>query len=268
MDKKKAMIFAVIVAVIGVILVQLYIMGEKKKYTDESKLVRVLVAKKNIAAGTPIERSMLSVKKYFKEFVPKDAVSVKDVTRILGVPPKADIKKGEPILASYFREGGVAGLSTKFLSGAILPGERAITVRVDEETGVAGLIRPGDYVDILGTFNKVGGNGGISQTVTILQSVPVLAIGSQVGTRLKKNTVRTGRSYRTITLSVTSEEAELIEFARRKTKLVFVLRNPEDTKTTENIKKVNFASIFSGDVLKELQKKRNQMNKKRIEILK
>ncbi len=267
MDKKKAMIFAVIVAVIGVILVQLYIMGEKKKYTDESRLVRVIVAKKNIAAGTPIERSMLTVRKYFKEFVPKDAVSVKDVTRILGVPPKADIKKGEPILASHFREGGVAGLSTRFLSQAILPGERAITVRVDEETGVAGLIRPGDYVDILGTFNKVQGNM-ISQTVTILQSVPVLAIGSQVGTKLNKNQARVGRSYRTITLSVTPEEAELIEFARRKTKLVFVLRNPEDTKTLDNIKKVNFSSIFSGDTLKQLQKKRNQMNKKRIEILK
>lgn len=267
MDKKKAMIFAVLVAVIGVVLVQLYITGEKKKYTDESKLVRVLVAKRNIAAGTPIERSMLSVKKYFREFVPKDAVSVRDITRILGVPPKVDIKKGEPILASHFREGGVAGLSTRFLSNAILPGERAITVRVDEESGVAGLIRPGDYVDILGTFNKIGG-GIASQTVTILQSVPVLAIGSQVGTRLNKKRVRTGRRYRTITLSVTPEEAELIEFARRKTKLVFVLRNPEDTKTDENIKKVNFASIFSGDILKQLQKKRNQMNKKRIEILK
>ncbi len=267
MDKKKAMIFAIIVAVIGVILVQLYIMGEKKKYTDETKLVKVLVAKKNIAAGTPIERSMLTVKKYFREFVPKDAVSVRDVTRILGVPPKVDIKKGEPILASHFREGGVAGLSTRFLSGAILPGERAITVRVDEETGVAGLIRPGDYVDIMGTFNKIGG-GVVSQTVTILQSVPVLAIGSQVGTKLDKNRVRTARRYRTITLSVTPEEAELIEFARRKTKLVFVLRNPEDTKTIENIKKVSFASIFTGDTLKMLQKKRNQMNKKRIEILK
>ncbi len=267
MDKKKAMIFAILVAVIGVILVQLYITGEKKKYTDESKLVRVIVAKRNIAAGTPIERSMLSVKRYFREFVPKDAVSVRDITRILGVPPKVDIKKGEPILASHFREGGVAGLSTRFLSNAILPGERAITVRVDEESGVAGLIRPGDYVDILGTFNKIGG-GIASQTITILQSVPVLAIGSQVGTRLNKKRARTGRRYRTITLSVTPEEAELIEFARRKTKLVFILRNPEDTKTDENIKKVNFASIFSGDILKQLQKKRNQMNKKRIEILK
>lgn len=267
MDKKKAMIFAILVAVIGVVLVQLYITGEKKKYTDESKLVRVIVAKRNIAAGTPIERSMLSVKRYFREFVPKDAVSVRDITRILGVPPKVDIKKGEPILASHFREGGVAGLSTRFLSNAILPGERAITVRVDEESGVAGLIRPGDYVDILGTFNKIGG-GIASQTITILQSVPVLAIGSQVGTRLNKKRARTGRRYRTITLSVTPEEAELIEFARRKTKLVFILRNPEDTKTDENIKKVNFASIFSGDILKQLQKKRNQMNKKRIEILK
>ncbi len=266
MDRKKAMVFAIIVAVIGVILVQLYIMGEKKKYTDESRLVRVLVARKNIAAGTPIERSMLTVRKYFKEFVPKDAVSVRDVTRILGVPPKVDIKKGEPILASHFREGGVAGLSTRFLSGAILPGERAITVRVDSETGVAGLIRPGDYVDILATFNRVGGTV-VSQTVTILQSVPVLAIGSQVGTPNRK-TARIARHYRTITLSVTPEEAELIEFVRRKTKLVFVLRNPEDTKTMEDLKKVNFASIFSGDTLKQLQKKRNQMNKKRIEVLK
>ncbi|NOY22114.1 MAG: Flp pilus assembly protein CpaB [Acidobacteria bacterium] len=269
MDKKKAMIFAVVLAVVGVILIQLMVSGEKKKYTDESMLTNVLIAKRNIAAGTAIDQNMLEGKKLYKNYLPKDAIRVSSLTQIIGNAPKVDIKKGDPILTSFFKAGVAGGLTSSFLSSAILPGERAITVRVDQESSVAGLIRPGDYVDIMGTFDKPG-RAPVRTTITMLQAVPVLAIGSQVGVGATRQE-RAQKNYGSITLSVTLEEAELIEFARRKAKLIFVLRNGEDQKTEEKIPEVNFGNIFGKAGLAAMQKRRDAMNKKRhgrIEILK
>jgi len=267
MDKKKALIFAVLLAVVGVILIQLMVSGEKKKYADESQLDLVAVAKNMIAAGTTIDAGMLMRKKYHKSFIPKEAILWANVNQVIGTAPKADIPAGAPLLTTYFKEGLISGSITGFLSSKIMPGERAFTIRVDNETGVAGLIRPGDFVDIMGTFD----NGSIPPrkvTMTILQAVPVLAIGSLVGTGGVKNQARQATSYTTITLSVTPEEAELIEFARRKTRLVFTLRNVDDQEVVENLKQIDFNAIFAKKGLSDLQQKRNARNKQRIEILK
>ncbi len=264
---KKAAIFAVVLGVVAVILFQLYISGEKAKYTDESKLESVLVAKMKIKAGTPIKKSMLKAKKLYKDYIPKDAVRKADLRSILDHAPKVDIPKGDAIQASNFSEGGSLTISSRFLAPNIQKGERGFTVRVDDESGVAGLIRPGDYVDIMGTFKKPG-SIPMKITMTILQNIPVLAIGNQVGTVSNNTKSRRASTYRSITLSVSPEEAELLEYCRRTTKLIFVLRNPEDRDVVDNIPQVDFNNIFKKDVLKNYQQKRNKLNKKRIEILK
>ena len=265
MDKKKAMIFAVLLAVVGVILIQMMISGEKKKYTDESMLENILVARGKISAGTTIEANMVTSQRFHKSLVSRDAIRAGELNQVLGSAPNTDIQPGEALLSTYFMEGGAMGIGSRFLSGAITTGERAITVRVDEESGVAGLIRPGDYLDIIGTFDKPGTNPQ-RVTLTLLQAVPVLAVGSQVG--LSRQKERTGIRYATITLAVTPEEAELIEFSRRKTKLVFVMRGAEDLETDEQIPQVDFTRIFGKEGLTSIQKKRNAMNKKRIEVIK
>ena len=265
MDKKKAMIFAVVLAVVGVILIQLMISGEKKKYTDESMLISIVVAKTKISAGTTIEAPMLGTKKFYKTLVPRDAIRADEMGKLLGDTPNTDIQPDEALLSTYFMEGGALGLSLRFLSSNIEKGERAITVRVDDETGVAGLIRPGDFVDMMGTFDKPGTNPQ-RVTVTLLQAVPVLAVGGMVGRT--QSAERTGVKYSSITLAATPEEAELIEFARRKTKLVFVMRGAEDLESDLEIPQVDFTRIFGKEGLTSLQKKRNAMNKKHIEIIK
>jgi len=267
MNKKGAMIFAVVIALVAVVLFQLYISGEKAKYTDESNLEKVIVAKMKIKAGTTIKRSMLTTKKLYKEYVPKDAVRAADSRSIIDHTPKVDIPKGDAIQAAHFSEGGTLTISSRFLAPNIQKGERGFTIKVDSESGVSGLIRPGDYVDIMGTFKKPG-SIPMKVTMTILQNIPVLAIGSQVGTTGASSKSRRGSTYRTITISASPEEAELLEYCRRTTKLIFVLRNPEDREVIDSIPQVDFNNIFKKDVLKNYQKKRNQLNKKRIEILK
>ena len=210
---------------------------------------------------------MLAQRNYHKDFVPTDAILVADLTRILGMKVTVDVKKNEPILTSHFEEGAAPGLAPKILSNLILPGERAFTILVDEQTGVAGMLRPGDHIDIMGTFIKPGRAQKLT-TLTLLQNIPILAVGSMVGQRGSSPAgSRTPRSYRSVTVSVTLEEAELLSFAQQKTRLTMVLRNAEDSETLEEVPEVNFDNIFKGEERRKIQRRRDDINRSRITII-
>lgn len=267
MDKKRILIICIILAVAAVALIQVYTMSVKKKYTGPQNLKKVVIAKDNIPANTIITKDMLAGESYHKDFVPNEAILASDFTRVIGMRVTVDVAKSEPLLTSHFEEGATSTLAPKMLSNMVLPGERAITIMVDEQTGVAGLLRPADHVDIIGTFLKPGKKQRIT-TITIIQNLPVLAVGSMVGVGLKSNvTERSSRGYRSVTLSVTLEEAEILTFAQQKTRLSMVLRNAEDSETIEELPEVNFDSIFEPEVRKKIQRRRNNINKSRIKII-
>jgi pilus assembly protein CpaB len=226
----------------------------------------VVVAARNIPGGTVITKEVLGKRDYHKDFVPKNAILMEDYTRILGMKTTADVATGEPLLTAHFEEGAASSLAPKLLAAMVLPGERAVTIMVDEETGVAGLLRPGDYVDVLGSFVRPADQK--LATITLLQNMPVLAAGSLVGaTQREPGQDRSARGYRTVTLSATLEESELLIFAQQRTKLALVLRNPEDSETLDKLPEVNFDNIFQPEVRKQIQARRNQINQNRIKII-
>ena len=64
-----------------------------------------------------------------------------------------------------------------FLASVLAPDSRAISIKVDAESSVSGLIRPGDYVDVVSTqvIEKADlAHGTLSETV--LHNVRILAI--------------------------------------------------------------------------------------------
>jgi pilus assembly protein CpaB len=267
MTKKHILTISVILAVAAVVLIQLYAHSVKNKYMGAENLKKVVVAARDIPARTVVTKEMLAQRDYHKDFVPRDAVLLDDMARIVGARVTVDVAKLEPILLSHFEEGAAATLAPKVLSKMILPGERAITIIVDEQTGVAGLLRPGDHIDVLGTFVKTDREQKLT-TITLIQNLPVLAVGSMVGVPGSTEAgERSARSYRSVTLSVTLEEAELITFAQQKTRLSLVLRNADDAETLEDLPEVNFDKIFQPEERKRIQDQRNKINKSRITII-
>ncbi|MCB9475295.1 MAG: Flp pilus assembly protein CpaB [Deltaproteobacteria bacterium] len=267
MDKKKVLIISSILAVIAVALVQFYAYSIRQKYTGPDTLTAVVIASQDIPAETIVSKEMLAQKNYHKDFVPRDAILASDYTRILGSRVTVDVQRNEPLLVSQFMEGAASTLAPKILSGMVLPGERASTILVDEQTGVAGLLRPGDHVDVIGTFVKPGRQTKLT-TITLIQNLPVLAVGGMVGASDRASArERSARAYRSVTLSVTLEEAELLTFAQQKSKLTLVLRNAEDAETLEEIPEINFDNIFEPEVRKKIQRRRNSINKSRITII-
>ena len=107
------------------------------------EMVPVVVAKVNIPARTRIQEMMLQIKEFPKEAVPEGAIKsfdeVKDMQLKVSIFA-GDVLTARKIAAEPDNEGFV---------GNIPPDCRAVSISVNDITGVAGFAKPGDKVDLL-----------------------------------------------------------------------------------------------------------------------
>ncbi len=163
------------------------------------------VAEREIAPGMNVTTKDVKTAPWPKKVVLKGAFH--DSKNVVGRAAARRILAGEPILESHLiPKGGGTGLA------AIIPkGKRAVAVRVNEIIGVAGFIKPGDLVDVIVTMEPKKGVGVITKTV--LQRVPVLAVGQEITRENGKN----GKPKRVsaVTLLVDPADAEKLALASR-----------------------------------------------------
>lgn len=139
------------------------------------------------------------------------------------------------------------------------PGERALTLSVDEISGLAGALKPNDRVDILGIFEI----GGKSITKILMQNVTILMVGSNLthNENKEESEINLAKSllqgaYSSITVAITPEEAEILAFAQERGKLILVLRGQTDLNVNENLPAISMDSILK--VEKELTVRRKE----------
>lgn len=186
--------------------------------------VPVLVANTNLLFGDQLTPDALRVVDMPEDAVPIDALS--DVSEIF--PPEydplnagafvmlSDIQMNEIILPH--RISGLNGRGS--LSARIRPGYRAVSVRVDDVTGVAGFIVPGDLVDIQYVSEP---NPDLDKPVyrsdIILQSVRVLGIDQSQNRKQDAPEIA-----RTVTLEVSHMDAQALAIAQEGGVISLVLR--------------------------------------------
>jgi pilus assembly protein CpaB len=115
-----------------------------------------------------------------------------------------------------------------FLAAVLTPGMRATSVGVDAVSGTAGLIWPGDHVDLILTEQIDDPNVPIGKRFageTVLKDVRVIAIDQQLvqGGNAGGPGAESAGS-RTVTLEVTPEDAERVAVATRLGKLALAVR--------------------------------------------
>jgi pilus assembly protein CpaB len=113
------------------------------------------------------------------------------------------------------------------LSYAIVPGKRAMTIQVDEISGVAGFPQVGDRLDV---FLALTSTGGEKRARLVLEDLLILAVGQEsmldpVGQPEEL------RAYTSVTLEVTPEEAATLALAETLGRLRLVLRSVLDDRT-------------------------------------
>ncbi len=198
---------------------------------------QVWVAAHNLAVGTLIREADVMTLAWVGQ-LPPGAFGIKDKDKVVGRAVVSTIYQGEPILDTRLAGPGSGG----GLAAIIPPGMRAVPVRVNEITGVAGFVLPGMRVDVLiaGTAPSVSPTLG-TLSKTLLQNVLVLSAGQS----LQKDAEGKPLPVTLVNLLVTPEEAETLSLANTETKIQLVLRNPIDDKAVKT-KGTAVANLFSG----------------------
>lgn len=103
-----------------------------------------------------------------------------------------------------------------FLASVLAPDSRAISIKVDEESGVSGLIRPGDYVDVLLTqvFEKADpARRALSETV--LSNIRVIAIDQEIVQGGRTISSVAGKQPQTVSLELAPDQVKKVTVAKQ-----------------------------------------------------
>lgn len=116
-----------------------------------------------------------------------------------------------------------------FLAAVLTPGTRAVSIAVDVVSGAAGLIWPGDFVDLILTQTLDDPTLAVGKRVvaeTVMRNVRVIAIDQQLAQGI---TGVNGEAVpaRTVTIEVSSEHAEHVQVATKLGRLSLVVRSSE-----------------------------------------
>lgn len=140
--------------------------------TTQATTTSIVVATSALPAGQPIAAASLQLQPS-AQTLPESYTSVNAVA---GDVPLVDIPAGSAITANLLAHG---------VAMALLPGERALAVPVDEQSSAGSRILPGDYVDVFldlkSESSSVYGSGNKplpSQARLLVSRLRVLAFGS------------------------------------------------------------------------------------------
>jgi len=186
----------------------------------------IYVALHNINLGDPIDATMVSLQEWPKDKIPPGAIS--QLEDLEGRRPRATIIQGEPLLdAKLLAPGQLADPIT-----AIPKGYRLKTISVDAEKSAAGLLSPGDRVDVQ-LFVKRDERNGIdsARTKVILQNIRVFAVDQTVQRSPDGGEERT--IAKTISLLLTPEQASKLTLAENLGQVSLIPRNPDDEEAAD-----------------------------------
>jgi pilus assembly protein CpaB len=186
---------------------------------DKNKaMVKVVVAKLGLEKGEKLSSQNMAVRDVPEEWVHSGAVMPDQFSRVEGSVLAYPAIAGEAVMWSQLE-----GQKAPSFSSLLNIGHRAVTVPVDEISSLSGMVEPNDLIDIIVSVQKEERN----VTFTLLQSVRVLATGSQVFADKKDNQGQPV-TYTTITLDTTPEDAKRLIAAREVGKVTALLRAPGD----------------------------------------
>lgn len=211
---------AVVLGLVAAILVRNAIAHHGALPTQASNLVTVMVAKENIDPGTELNPDLLVPSKVAADSAPGQVFS--DPTQLHGRVLIAPLVKGQTVLETLLAPTGTGG----GLQALVPPGMRAITIDINEVTGVGGMLIPGCRVDILTAVHDAKTNENFTRT--ILQNMKVTAVGRAFTNTPPPDGQPAPPPANNITLLCTPHQAQVIQLACINGKPWFVLRSSRD----------------------------------------
>lgn len=224
MERRRILVVAAaLVAVLGVVLVLLYVRGSDNRAKAQYDFTRVLVATQTIAQGETFGDAVKAGKLDLEDVVSSDKIAgaITSVTAIdSNEVAESAIYPGEQVLGARFGTLSTSNTATPTLQ--IPDGDVAITVSLTDPGRVAGFVEPGSSVALFVTSSSTTSGGSVnvkgSVSRVLLPKVLVLGVGSTAPTTSTSSTSTTTAPAQTLpntllTLAVNQKEAEQILLA-------------------------------------------------------
>ncbi len=219
---------AIVLAGIASILTVRYLQKREGQFKAEitrnlqKHLVSVVVPLSTLPAGTKATPDNMAVRQVPEDLIYPGAITTARWSSYATKRVTRTVPAGLPLLASDFAKP----YGDNF-AATMPPDTRAITVDVGGQNRIAGLIRPGNRVDILLVVNSGGGNGHL---VPIIRGALVVATGKHTkflpveSQGAEAHDVdRIMREYSTLTLELTPAQTARIAMAQQIGQLRVVL---------------------------------------------
>ena len=244
MQKQRLIILiaGVVLGLIAVLMVSSYVKDMDKTARKEAaktleKLrqnqAAVLVASKDIPANTVIQSTMLETSIVPREYVQPQAATSMD--RVSGMTTVAPISRGEQISMTKLSSAGQV-TRRRDLSSLTPFGKRAVCFTAENINEVAGLIKPGDNIDLIAVVSLPGSADGKKSTqqtiVPAFQNVQILAVGQETdssGSAPKGQREKINQ----ITVALSPTEANIMTFLQDQGKIRISLRSAQDSQVEE-----------------------------------
>src|SRR3989339_1444862 len=205
----------------------------------QENTVDIVLAKVDISAGRLITEEMLYTQLIDKNSLPAEAAT--SVARVVDRVSTVSIKEKHIIPVDK-----LAWPTTRetTLAAKTPIGKRAMTISVDNISSLLGMIKPGDYVDVIGIIplpvEVDGKQAAEPATVPLFQNVLILSVGTELGAGSEKESASRRKASEftpkesaapLITLSLSPEEANILAFVKEQGKIQLILRSPGDAQT-------------------------------------
>ena len=224
--------FALVTGGIAGFLALRYLSARATPVVAQAPSGKVAVAARDLPLGVILRNEDIRLVDWPGDAIPEGYAGAP--AEIVGRGVITPLKLNEPILASNLADKEAGG----GLPIVIPEGMRALSIRVNDITAIAGFVIPYTRVDVLLTL---GGEGRPSTTKLLLQNMLVLTAGQHIQRDPEGKPI----TVSLVTLLVTPEEAELLTTAAGVGTLQLTLRNTLDLAQIKT-RGVSSASLMGG----------------------
>lgn len=200
-------------------LVYLYLAKVEAVSQQIEPTKKVVVAKVTIQPKTKITEEMIELKALKTSTIPSSSYIKPE--EVIGQVVKETIYVNEPIVHERLAD---EAYQKAHLAYSIPKGYRALTLQYNPVMGIGGLVEPGDYVDIIGTYTAETNPTQKDISKMILQNVLVLAVGEKTDNLEGQEK----KEIQTITIAITPKDAEKVTFTEEKASVRLMLRPIND----------------------------------------
>lgn len=220
---KKIFVLALIISIITAYLTYDYLRSLQGNTVIEMKTI--LVAAQDILPGEEIKESMIVELEVNKDSYSEEGINNKN--ELIKKTAREKIFQGETIPSQRLIQEGEN--SIPFL---IPDGKRAISIAIDEFSGVADLIKPNDFVDVYVTVEEKTIETKDSKivypqtSILLLQNIQVMAVSKQI-IKQEKDRSDVPTKY-AVTLAVSAQEGEKLILGEEMGNIKLALRGVGD----------------------------------------